>query len=64
MQGNTRYFFRDHLWEGRYSPTFNGKRMVRNVYPCIEEECEKNLAELIRGMKQEIAAMKAQAKAG
>ncbi len=38
--------------------------MVRNVYPCIEEECEKNLAELIRGMKQEIAAMKAQAKAG
>ena len=49
---------------GPILPTFNGKRVVRNVYPCIEEECEKNLAELIREMKQEIAAMKAHPKAG
>ena len=36
----------DHLWEGRYSPTVNGKRMARNVYACTEEECEKKLAQL------------------
>ena len=54
----------DHLWEGRYSPTVNGKRMVRNVYASTEEECEEKLAELIREMKQEIATMKAHAKAG
>ena len=54
----------DHLWEGRYSPTVNGKRMARNVYAPIEVECEQKLTELIRKMKQEIATMKAQAKAG
>ena len=54
----------DHLWDGRYSPTVNGKRMVRNVYASTEEECEEKLAELIREMKQEIATMKAHPKAG
>lgn len=54
----------DHLWEGRYSPTVNGKRMARNVYAPTEVECEQKLTELIRKMKQEIATMKAQAKAG
>ena len=54
----------DHLWEGRYSPTVSGKRVARNVYACTEEECEKKLAQLIREMKQEIAAMKAHPKAG
>ena len=53
----------DHLWEGRYSPIVNGKRMARNVYASTEEECEEKLAELIREMKQEIASMKAQEKA-
>ena len=53
----------DHLWEGRYSPTVNGKRMARNIYAPTEEECEEKLAALIREMKQEIAAMKEQEKA-
>ena len=48
----------DHLWEGRYSPIINGQRMARNVYAKIEAECEMKLAELIREMKEEIAAAK------
>ena len=48
----------DHLWEGRYSPTINGQRMARNVYAKTEAECEMKLAELIREMKEEIAAAK------
>ena len=46
----------DHLWEGRYSPVVNGRRMARNVYAKTEAECEKKLAALIREMKAEIAA--------
>ena len=49
---------------GRYSPTVNGKRMARNVYALTKAECEAKLTELIRGMKQEIAAKNAAAKAG
>lgn len=49
----------DHLWEGRYSPVVNGRRMARNVYAKTEAECEEKLAELIRQMKSEIAAEKA-----
>ena len=52
----------DYLWEGRYSPIINGKRMARNVYAKTEAECEKKLAELIQEMKAEIAAGKEQAK--
>jgi integrase len=48
----------DHLWEGRYSPKVNGKRMARNVYAHTEEECEEKLAELIREMKIEIEKLK------
>ena len=48
----------DHLWEGRYSPKINGRRMSRNVYAKTEAECEAKLAELIREMKAEIAAGK------
>ena len=48
----------DHLWEGRYSPKVNGKRMVRNIYTHTEEECEEKLAELIREMKIEIEKLK------
>ena len=48
----------DHLREGRYSPVVNGRRMTRNVYAKTEAECEMKLAELIREMKEEIAAAK------
>ena len=48
----------DHLWEGRYSPVVNGRRMARNVYAKTETECEAKLAALIREMKAETAAEK------
>ncbi len=48
----------DHLYEGRYSPKVNGKRMARNVYAATREGCEEKLAEMIREMKAEIAEMK------
>ena len=48
----------DNLWEGRYSPKVNGKRMARNVYAHTEEECEEKLAELIQEMKIEIEKLK------
>ena len=48
----------DHLWEGRYSPKVNGKRMARNIYAPTEAECEEKLAELILQMKAEIAALR------
>ncbi len=54
----------DQLWEGRYSPKVNGKRMARNVYVQTEAECEKKLAEMIVEMKEEIAALRTQARAG
>ncbi len=54
----------DHLWEGRYSPKVNGKRMARNVYATTEAECEEKLARLIAQMKEEIANLHAQTKAG
>ncbi len=48
----------EHLYEGRYSPKVNGKRMARNVYAKTREECERKLAELIKTMKAEIAELK------
>ena len=48
----------DNLWEGRYTPTVNGKRMPRNVYAHTEEECEEKLAQMIREMKAEIEKLK------
>ncbi len=53
----------DHLYEGRYTPNVNGKRISRNVYAKTREECEEKLAELIKTMKAEIAEMKAKATA-
>ena len=50
----------DQLWEGRYSPKVNGKRITRNIYAHSEEECEEKLAELIKEMKEEIAALGSQ----
>ena len=52
----------DHLYEGRFTPRVNGKRISRNVYTKTREECEEKLAELIKTMKAEIAEMKKQAK--
>lgn len=54
----------DQLWEGRYSPKVNGKRMTRNVYAHSEEECEAKLAKLIEEMKEELAALRTQVKTG
>ena len=52
----------DHLYEGRFTPRVNGKRLSKNVYAKTREECEEKLAELIKTMKAEIAEMKNQAK--
>ena len=48
----------EHLYEGRYSPKINGKRMAKNVYAKTREECEEKLTELIKTMKAEIAELK------
>ena len=42
-----------NCWQGRYTPTVDGKRIARNVYAPTEEECEVKLAELIKEMKAE-----------
>ncbi len=42
-----------NVWEGRYSPRVNGKRIARNVYANSVEECEEKLAKLIQEMKAE-----------
>lgn len=53
----------DHLWEGRYSPKVNGKRIARNIYATTEAECEEKLAMLIAQMKEEIAELRTLEKA-
>ena len=42
-----------NVWEGRYTPTVNGKRIARNIYADSEEECEVKLEVLIKEMKEE-----------
>ncbi len=42
-----------NVWEGRYTPTVNGKRIARNVYADSVEECEEKLEVLIKQMKAE-----------
>ena len=42
-----------NVWEGRYSPIVNGKRIIRNVYASSIEECEQKLARMIAEMKEE-----------
>ena len=42
-----------NVWEGRYTPTVNGKRIARNIYADSEEECEVKLEALIREMRAE-----------
>ncbi len=41
----------EHLWEGRYAPKVDGKRVAKCVYADTEAECEAKLAELIREIK-------------
>ena len=48
----------DHLYEGRFTPRVNGKRISKNVYAKTREECEEKLAVLIVEMKTEIKAEK------
>ncbi len=48
-----------HLYEGRFSPRVNGKRIARNIYATTREECEEKLKVLIAEMKKEIAEIKA-----
>ena len=48
----------DYLYEGRFTPRVNGKRISKNVYAKTREECEEKLAELIKTMKAEIKAEK------
>ena len=43
-----------NVWEGRYMPTVNGKRIARNIYADSEEECEEKLEALIKAMKAEL----------
>lgn len=52
----------DHLYEGRFSPRVNGKRIAKNIYATTREECEEKLKVLIAEMKKEIAEIKANAK--
>ena len=42
-----------NVWEGRYSPIINGKRITRNIYAGREEKCEVKLEALIQEMKAE-----------
>ena len=42
-----------NVWEGRYTPTVNGKRIARNIYADSEEECEIKLVVLIKVLKEE-----------
>ena len=43
-----------NCWQGRYTPTVNGKRISRNVYAPTEAECEAKLESLIIAMKAEL----------
>ncbi len=48
----------DHLYEGRFTPRVNGKRIARNIYAQTREECEEKLAGMIVEMKAAIKAEK------
>ncbi len=49
----------EHLWEGRYSPTWvDGKKLSQNVYAHSLEECEGKLAVLIIEMEAELAELR------
>lgn len=52
-----------YLYEGRFSPCANGKRISKNIYAATREECEEKLKVLIAEMKKEIEEIKAGEKA-
>lgn len=41
-----------NCWQGRYTPTVNGKRTSYNIYAPTEAECEEKLAELIKSIRE------------
>ena len=41
-----------NCWQGRYTPTIDGKRISKNVYAATKDECEKKLAETIKSIKE------------
>ena len=43
-----------NVWEMKYTPTVNGKRIARNIYADSEKECEVKLEALINEMKAEL----------
>lgn len=47
-----------NCWQGRYTPTIDGKRTSMNIYASTEEECEAKLAELIQKVKAERVAVR------
>ena len=48
----------DYLYEGRFTPRVNCKRISKNVYAKTREECEEKLAEMIVQVKVQIKAEK------
>ena len=50
----------DHLYEGRFSPRVNGKRIAKNIYATTREECEEKLKALIAEMNEERKNLKEQ----
>ena len=42
-----------NVWEGRYSPIVNGKRITRNIYAGSIEKCGEKLMQMIAEMKEE-----------
>ncbi len=47
-----------NCWQGRYTPTIDGKRVPMNIYATTEKECEDKLAELIQEVQAERKAKK------
>ena len=41
-----------NVWEGRYMPIVNGKRIARNMYADAMKECEEKLMQMIAEMKE------------
>ena len=57
------YELKDHLFEGRYSPTnAQGKREVHTVYAKTKEECEVLLEQMIAEVREQIKEEKRQMK--
>lgn len=42
-----------NCWQGRYTPTIDGKRVAKNVYGKTREECEEKLSDLIKEIKKQ-----------